>query len=741
MNFCFLPSNILFTGFLEDFIIKSQRFHMKKFNLKITAINFSILILMILFNSVSPVRSEEYYSDRTASVIVQPGIMLPLGSSEDYFKNSAGFTAGFNMHLLDTALILLLESGYIYSPIKAQDSVSILSVKAGTGAGFRKNERLAVKLYADAGYYYAFLNDAGTASSQVCWSTGINFGFILTPSFNLILGTSYSDYRGLVKGAEIFLGTSLHLGNTEIRKRIIQPENEYKIQLLQGVKKPMPGTGLTIAETKLNDIYPVFYKYYDDNPAGYIKIKNNAPTSVYNIKISFFIKQYMDTPKVFFTVEELESGKTLEIPVYALFSDRILEITESTKVPVELAFEFKQLEEMYGDKKTETVRILDRNAMTWDDDRKAAAFITAKDPAVLNFAKNTAGIARNIRNKAASINLQTAIIIHEALTISGLNYIIDPQTPYLDKSKSTGKIDYLQFPRQTLEYKAGDCDDLSILYCALLESVGIETAFITVPGHIYAAFALELNPAEAGGFFRNPDNLIYIHNKVWIPVEITERKDFLSAWDKGAAQWRENYKTGKASFYRIHDAWLNYEPVAYPEKASALQPADPSAAAAALKKQLELIISREMNPQLEKIEKELAARPEDPVLKNKYALCFARYGYYDKAKTVLEDIVKEYNYIPALINYANILYLNKDNTAASAFYEKVKKLEPDNEKALLGLAKLYYEAGNAKQLKVNYEALKNKNQKLALQYSYMEGKTGNDSRAGAERMEAVLWQE
>ena len=33
--------------------------------------------------------------------------------------------------------------------------------------------------------------------------------------------------------------------------------------------------------------------------------------------------------------------------------------------------------------------------------------------------------------------------------------------------------------KQTLEYRAGDCDDLSILYSALLESVGVETAFIT----------------------------------------------------------------------------------------------------------------------------------------------------------------------------------------------------------------------------------------------------------------------
>jgi transglutaminase-like putative cysteine protease len=34
-------------------------------------------------------------------------------------------------------------------------------------------------------------------------------------------------------------------------------------------------------------------------------------------------------------------------------------------------------------------------------------------------------------------------------------------------------------------YRAGDCDDLSILYCSLLEAIGIRTAFVTIPGHIF----------------------------------------------------------------------------------------------------------------------------------------------------------------------------------------------------------------------------------------------------------------
>ena len=86
------------------------------------------------------------------------------------------------------------------------------------------------------------------------------------------------------------------------------------------------------------------------------------------------------------------------------------------------------------------------------------------------------------------------------MRISGLVYVIDPSTPYLEYSKTGGAVDFLQFPRHTLDYKAGDCDDLSILFNSLLESIGIKTAFITVPGHIFTAFNINIPPDQASRY-------------------------------------------------------------------------------------------------------------------------------------------------------------------------------------------------------------------------------------------------
>ena len=115
--------------------------------------------------------------------------------------------------------------------------------------------------------------------------------------------------------------------------------------------------------------------------------------------------------------------------------------------------------------------------------------------------------------------------IFEAMRLYGLNYVIDPLSSFVEASKDELFLDYLQFPSQSLIYRAGDCDDLSILYAALLESVGIETAFITVPGHIFMAFSLGLTELEARQAFTSAGDFIYADGKAWVPVEVTIVQD------------------------------------------------------------------------------------------------------------------------------------------------------------------------------------------------------------------------
>jgi hypothetical protein len=151
----------------------------------------------------------------------------------------------------------------------------------------------------------------------------------------------------------------------------------------------------------------------------------------------------------------------------------------------------------------------------------------------------------------------------------------------VELSEDASALDSLNYPYQTLYYRGGDCDDLSILYCSLLEVLGIDTAFITIPGHIYMAF-------DTGSEVRRTDGLIEHDGKLWMPVEITvPGEGFYQAWQIGAREWGrfasqtapefsqgENSTRieGEARLYPMRESWAVYPSVTVPEAGDYLPP-------------------------------------------------------------------------------------------------------------------------------------------------------------------------
>ena len=257
-----------------------------------------------------------------------------------------------------------------------------------------------------------------------------------------------------------------------------------------GVLQHKPGKGLDLLKVDLDSVFPVFFSYYDDNPVGIAVLRNHEKKKIKDIEVTYYVKQYMDNPKTCTAPTTLEPGEEMEISLYGLFTNSILEVSEGSKVSAQISIKYTYNNDSYIRERVETQEIQNRNAITWDDDRRVAAFVTAKDSVVLKFAKNTAGIVKDntdsgwVEQKSGSGHGYQA-----ALREHGMAYVIDPATPYSELAGNTGAVDFLQFPMQSLEYKAGDCDDLSILNCALLEAVGVETAFVTTLVTSYGFFS------------------------------------------------------------------------------------------------------------------------------------------------------------------------------------------------------------------------------------------------------------
>ncbi|HAK45532.1 MAG TPA: hypothetical protein DCO79_06390, partial [Spirochaeta sp.] len=438
----------------------------------------SVLILTITF-SICAADIGDF------SINAAPRGIVPLGEGADYFEFGYGgsVSADFSPAVLPL-LFARLEFDYEFMPIVTTDGLSIISITAGPGVQYSPIENLNLAAWGTAGYFFGSITDgSGTPGGNLSLSAGAAISYGITPAVSIALSGDYTSKLHLFNGIGITLGTVIHPeGFTST-----QPVMGNSIDLLESLTPGISGAGLDVSEVSFNQVFPVLFKHYDDNPVGTVELFNNENKDITEVSLSFYVDRYMDNPKQSPVIKTIEPGQSANFDIFGLFSDSVLDITEGTKVSANVILKYTYKKKETSRKYTVSMDMYDRNAITWDDDRKAAAFVTAKDPAILETAKNISGWVKEISPAAISKNLCIAMGIHNGLNAAGVNYQIDPKTPFTEFSADSLAVDFLQFPRQTLSYTSGDCDDLSILYSALMEAVGMETAFITIPGHIFMA--------------------------------------------------------------------------------------------------------------------------------------------------------------------------------------------------------------------------------------------------------------
>jgi hypothetical protein len=659
----------------------------------------------------------------TFSLTLAPGAQIPLADSRSRFETMGAALSLQGAYVLPASSFVYLHGSldYGYLPTVAGDGLNTVGLAAGAGLNLRLLPKTGARLYAAGGYFAGLFRDTGGGNPYL--RAGMDISYLLTPSFSLGAGAAYSHYfsssEPLLQAVSVAVGGGLKIGSRAGRPN------------------------LRFEQSDLAPVFPVFHSYYDDHPLGSALIRNSESGPIQDVQVSFYAARFMTAPKLCLEADRLAEGESLEVPLYALFTEDVLLITEATKTQAEIIVEYTYLDRAMTARSSETLRLYDRNAMTWDDDRKAASFVTPKDPAVLRVSKSVAGIVGESESRVINDNFRIGAALMESLDAYGIRYVIDPQTPYVEYSADETALDFLQFPRQTLEYRAGDCDDLSILYAALLESVGIESAFITIPGHIYAAFALDTPPETARKLFLEGDELIFLGDRSWVPVEITMiREGFLEAWRTGAGEWRENAAAGAAALIPVRDAWKLFEPVGILGGEAEL----PTVAAVEIRGRYEPMIAsfteREIRPRVERLEEEIRRSNENPRYRNRLAVLYARFGLSDKAEAELRKIIAAREYPPALVNLANLFYARRDFDQALVYLTRAQQAGASGAGLLLALARVHYELENFGSARRHYEELAELDPALAARYAYLSSREQGAARAAAfSEREAIEWVE
>ena len=661
------------------------------------------------------------------SINAVPSGALPLGSSADAFTFGAG-TEVSAYFIPGSLKVFGLKAGasFLSLPLNspaADHSVWTLSGFGGPYLRLPFGDRFSVYAEGHAGYYYWGAGgwDAGdTTGGGLVFGGGAGALFRVAGPFTLGLGASYDYYSNLYNGLNITLAVSLDF-----------PALEKETGTLE------------LQEIQFLPLFPVLYSYYAKNTVGTVTVLNTGSKPAENITLQIYVDRYMDNPMTVGETFSLAPGEDTTVDLYALFNENLMEVTEGTKTSARLTVSYPGKNDVYTADATGILEFYNRNAMMWDDDRKIASFMTAKDPEIMNFAKNTVTWMQEVENPALDGNLQRAMALFEAVKAYGIRYQVDPATPFSEFSEDTRAVDYLQFPRQTLQYTNGDCDDLTTLYASLLEAVGVESAFITIPGHIYAAFALKASPEEAKRSFGNPADLIFLEDKVWMPVEITMFQDtFEKAWFTGAKEWRENSGAGQAILYPVREAWGSYQAVGFKEGAGITLP-DRGQVTDAVRITINKHVDREIYPQVESLKKKLKDNPSDIRSRNKLALVHARYGLYDQALEDFLEILEEREYSPALTNTANIYYLKGDLAEALEYYDRALDQNDKNRSALVGVARCNYDMENYGTVKQVYAKIQELDPDLAGRFAYLDMRSDEDARASAvaELSNTVVWEE
>lgn len=283
------------------------------------------------------------------------------------------------------------------------------------------------------------------------------------------------------------------------------------------------------------NIYPALAERYTDNPFATAKVLNLTNERL-DIKPEVLING-INNNRIQSPVVTILPFDTIEVNFFTVIPD------EYSKLNAELTYADFYLMTVNDDDDDQYQKALLVNGINaWDGNVHNLKYFINKD---LDFSvKYTKSILAMNKQSLdtipnALIEFQKSKLIFESFT-KNLTYISDPRA----------SAEYVQYPNQTLELKGGDCDDLSVCYSSLLESVGVETALVDFNNnknvkHVNLMFNTKLRPDQANLITKNDSKYFIRRNQngndeVWISIETTSLTDFDSAWTIASDKFQED---------------------------------------------------------------------------------------------------------------------------------------------------------------------------------------------------------
>ncbi len=428
-----------------------------------------------------------------------------------------------------------------------------------------------------------------------------------------------------------------------------------------------------------DELFASYYKTYQGQPVGEVRILNTSGKTI-ECRLTISTPGYETVPyrQTFIA----RKGKREQVvPLTVALPDEMADLTRDIALPVEVEVEYATATRTRSDKQSSKLVVYGRGAMLWDDIGRAAAFVTSRDAEVERFAREVShAVTERSRLRSMERSLVQAAAVFEALRHFGIRYQIDPNSPYVEAIDAEWPFDNIQYPRELLERRTGDCDDCTVLYCSLLENLGIPTAVVDVPGHIFAMFDTGVRVSEIHRLGIPEDRLLAFRGSLWVPVETTLwARSFKDVWQAGLDQLR-GLSDWRTRVRPIHEAWLRY-PSAEPSFTYEML-------GAAVTEAVEKTDLTELVANLNELKRSyvddlygsvLATSPRDAELRFELAYVYMSLNMTDEARGQIA-LAREYAGDPAQVAtyLGNTHFLDGDLDRAVQHYQRALEINPED---------------------------------------------------------------
>ncbi len=286
----------------------------------------------------------------------------------------------------------------------------------------------------------------------------------------------------------------------------------------------------------LSEIYPTLADIYLSQPFARGKIVNLSDKKI-TVKPFSFISE-VNKEEVQSPVVEVMPHDTVEVDFYTIIDEKF---TLKRRKIESVDFFVKTGNSEPDDAIQKPILVNDENS--WDGNVRHLKYFVEHD---FNFANQYAkAILKNAYDSLVNVKpvlkkFYKIKILFDSF-VKNMQYVADRRA----------SVENVQFPSETIELKGGDCDDLSVSFSAVLESIGIQTAFVDYKpvgnniGHVNLLINTGLKPGQAGLITSN-DKKIFIRKntdgkeEIWIPLEVTSLSGFETAWKLGAEKFYKN---------------------------------------------------------------------------------------------------------------------------------------------------------------------------------------------------------